>query len=217
MDILDGIELPDDVKAALQEKITSAYVSKDEFEAVRAKSNELLGDVKKAKQTKAEAEAEAERVRLDAATKAGDIESLRKSYEEKLAAVSENLTQLERKEKQNKLGNIASDFVGNHIVDDAFVREAMAVEFSKRLDVRDGEVVVLDPMGSLTALSIEDLKQEFLNNGKYAKQIIGSKASGGGATRADKGAEGSAQKSLSKIPLHDKAARIAALRKLLNT
>jgi len=67
----------------------------------------------------------------------------------------------------------------------------------------------------LTALTVDDLKNEFMTNAKYAKLIVGSKASGGGATRADKEPSSSGQKSLSKIAITDKAARIAAIKSKL--
>lgn len=212
MDIFEGIELADDVKKALSEKITTAFVPKSDFEAVNAKKEELLAETKKVKMSKKELEDAAEKARLEAAAKNGDIESLRKSYDEKLNELANKISGYENEKKSNALSSVSTEFVNTNVVDDPFVREALAQEFNKRMDLRDGNIVVLDPNGNLTALTVDDLKNEFMTNAKYAKLIVGSKASGGGATRADKDTGSSGQKSLSKIAITDKAARIAAIK-----
>jgi ABC-type transporter Mla subunit MlaD len=218
MDILNAIELPEDVKASLIAELESKYVAKDEFDKVLRSKNELLDETKKVKLSKKELEDAAEKARMDAAVKTSDIDSLRSSYEEKLSKLSGEIAKYNDERKTNSLSTVANSFVQEHIVDDAFSREAMSKEFSKRLDLRDGELVVLDPQGNLTALTVDDLKSEFLNNSKYAKMITGSKASGGGATKgSDKipGAGGT-KKSLSEIAISDKAGRLAAIRAKLN-
>lgn len=217
MDIFEGIELSDDVKKVLSEKITSTYVAKSDFDAVNAKKEELLAETKKAKMSKKELEEAAEKARLEAAAKNGDIESLRKSYDEKLIELNNKISGYENEKKSNALNTVSKEFVDTNVIDDPFVREALAQEFNKRMDLREGNIVVLDPSGNLTALTIDDLKNEFMTNAKYAKVIVGSKASGGSAARADKDTGSSGQKPLSKIPLNDKNARIAAIKKNLKT
>lgn len=217
MDLFEGIELSDDVKKVLVEKIANTYVAKSEFEAVNAKKEELLVETKKAKMSKKELEDAAEKARVEAAAKNGDIESLRKSYDEKINEMVSKINGYESEKKMGALNSVSKEFVDTNVVDDPFVREALAQEFNKRMDLRDGNLVVLDPNGNLTALTIDDLKNEFMTNAKYAKVIVGSKASGGSAARADKDTGSSGQKPLSKIPLNDKNARIASIKSKLKT
>jgi hypothetical protein len=217
-ELFEGIDLPEDVKNKIQEKIKSTYVSKDEFDAINAKKEELLAETKKAKMGKKELEDAAEKIRMEAAVKNSDIESLKKSYDQKVAMLSESLTKYENEKKMGSINSVSKEFVDSNVVDDPFVREAMTREFNSRLDLRDNQIVVLDPTGSLTALTVDDLKNEFMSNSKYAKQFIGSKASGGSATRSsDNSSNASGKKDLSKIPLNDKQARLEAIRNKLKS
>lgn len=183
MDLSD-LEIDDSLKEAVLAKhkeSLSGYVSKEDFDAVNAKKDELLGESKKAKQ-KAREEAEAaEKARLEAMQKSGDVESLSKSYEEKLAATQAELDAFKQQTIQASKKDIALGFVSEHVVDDAFSREAMANEYMKRIDIRDSKPVVLDAEGNLTALSVDDLQKEFLSSSKYQAHLVSTKASGGSA------------------------------------
>ena len=77
---------------------------------------------------------------------------------------------------------LASDFMsGIGATGSQLGQDAMKSEYLKRIDIRDGKAVVLDPEGNLTALSLEDLNTEFSNNSRYAENIKGTQATGGGA------------------------------------
>jgi hypothetical protein len=186
MDIFNGVELSDEQKAAIQENLNSAieseFVSRTEFDAVFGKKEELLAEAKRAKDAKRAAEEEAEQKRLEAAAKNGDIESLTKSYEEKLAGLQSQLNERIEGDRKREIGNIASGFVNENVVDDPLIRKAMTEELSKRLDLREGKPVVLDTEGNLTALSTDDLFSEFQNASVYKPHLVASKASGGSAT-----------------------------------
>lgn len=118
--------------------------------------------------------------------RAGDVTALDKSWKEKFDAA--NL------EAANKLA--AKDkFINTTLVDS--VATSMAAEISgdnaaillphirQRLSADlTGETPltrVVDAQGKPTALSVEDLKKEFVANKQFASVIIASKASGGGA------------------------------------
>ena len=211
MSLFEGIELPEDVRTQLEAKIAETYVAKTEFDAVNAKREELLREVKKVKETKTEAELAAEAAKLEAHIKAGDVESLRKSYEEKLTEKQKQIEEYTNKQKQSKIKEIASTFTNEHIIDDPFVREAFIKEFASRLDVRGEESVVLDAQGNLTALSIDDLQKEFLQNSKYSNIIIGSKATGGSTTRSNNTTSSAKVKSLTEVDTKDVNSRYAVL------
>jgi hypothetical protein len=80
----------------------------------------------------------------------------------------------------------------------------MRSEYLKRIDIRDGKQVVLDPQGNLTALSIEDLNQEFSVNSRYSDFIKGTQAAGGGANGSK--STGGASKSFKEMNEAEKIA-----------
>jgi len=217
--MLKAIEsLPEDQKAAILAELSTTFVQREEFDKVAKAKEELLNETKQAKQARKEAEELAEKTKFETAAKNGDIESLRSSYESKLAALNDQINNFSTEKKMNNINAISNDFVNNSVVDDSFVRDAMKAEFNKRLDVREEGIVVLDPQGNLTALTVDDLKQEFLANSKYARHIIGTKANGGGATRngASEKPLPKTNKDLKSIPISDTAGRIEAIRARLN-
>lgn len=71
------------------------------------------------------------------------------------------------------------------------VPDLMKAEIAKRLQVNiDGDepiTEVLGPDGKPTAGTLDELKQEFLGNDKFAAILVGSKGSGGGAGGGDNG------------------------------
>lgn len=79
------------------------------------------------------------------------------------------------------------------------------------MDVRGEESVVLDAQGNLTALSIDDLQKEFLQNSKYSNIIIGSKATGGSTTRSNNTTSSAKVKSLTEVDTKDVNSRYAVL------
>jgi hypothetical protein len=77
---------------------------------------------------------------------------------------------------------LASDFMSNiGATGSQLGQDAMKSEYLKRIDIREGKTVVLDPQGNLTALSLDDLNTEFSANSRYAENIKGTQATGGGA------------------------------------
>ena len=179
-----------DIQAKLEEAIKGN-------EALKAKNDELLAEKRKA-QAKAEQEAEARQKAADeAAAKSGDVESLTKSFEERLAKREAELTK-ERDEYRAKFHDLT---VG------AKVREISAAvskdfpdlvePFAARRIALDGDKYqVRDDNGNLTANTVEDLIQELRNDPRFAAIVEESRMSGGGVAGV-KG--GSATKSLSEM------------------
>ena len=88
---------------------------------------------------------------------------------------------MEAEKVSSKLDKLASAFVNQYVLDNQFIKQAMAADYKKRIDFRDGRVVVLDPNGSLTANNIEDLNKEFISASLYQEHLKGTGAIGGGA------------------------------------
>jgi len=213
MSIFDGVELSDEVKATLQgnlDKHQEGFVSREEFNAVNGKKEELLTEAKNAKEKRRLAEEESSEASLAAAKSKGDIESITKSYEEKLRIANEQIDGFNGEIKQNSINSIAKSFVDDNVVSDTVVRNAITNDLAKRLDLRDGRPVVLDVEGNLTALSVDDLYNEFKTASVYKPHLVASKASGGSATGGT--SEVAASGALADKPLADcktKAERIA--------
>ena len=191
----EGFDLPDDVKAALDaqaSKQLEGMHTAEEFTSLKSNRDELLGEKKSAQAKTAEAEAAANEANLAAAQKNNDVESLNSSWQNKHDDLQAQYDGLVKKNKQASVNELAQGFANEHVVDDAFSRKAMRDEFAKRLDLRDGNPVVLDAAGNLTALSVDDLKTEFLSAGVYKAHILATKANGGGAAGGQTGNNGSA-------------------------
>ena len=129
----------------------------------------------------------------EAARKAGDVESLEKSWSEKL-----NKTALEKDQAIERLNgqlhNLLVDNVASSIANEIALQGSANVllpHIRARLTVAevDGKPTtrVLGADGKPSALSVDELKQEFATNEAFAPIIAGSKASGGGAGGANGG------------------------------
>jgi len=143
--------------------------------------NDLLGEKKAAT-------AEAERIKMEKAAQNKDVATLSESYEQKLKAERDTLQAVRDENakllgsiKQAEIGKISNAFVSENCVDDPFIREAMNNAYSSRVDIREGKPVILDPEGNLTALSLDDLQNEFKTASKYKNHIKVSNSTGGGA------------------------------------
>ena len=176
------MEITPEIQALLdaQKSELAAKFEQDTEGLLKAK-NELLAEKKAAKD-------EAEAARLAKAAKDKDVTTLSESYEQKLKAEHDAMAAMKAENsklmngiKQAEIGKISSAFVDSNVVDDPFIREAMNKEYSRRVDIREGKTVVLDPEGNLTALTLADLNSEFKTASKYANHIRVSKSTGGGA------------------------------------
>lgn len=213
MEILNS--LPEETRAALLAELEQKYVERDKFETLNRTNSEQFAELKNIKKTKAEIEAQAEQAKQEAMARNGDVESLRKSFEDKLNEKQAMIDKYMEEHKSKRVNEVATQFTKEYVSEDEFIRDAFNREFASRLDIRDEELVVLDSRGNLTALTIDDLKQEFLSNSKYKGVLIGSKAKGGGTTGNPNAVQAGSKKALSDIPLNDKAARIAAIKSKL--
>jgi len=183
---VDGIPKPDTSEADKR------------IEAMDSKIQELLSEKKglaaKAKEAEALAVAEAKEL----AKKNGDTDALEQSWQTKFDTTVNGL----KEEYQPKITQLES-LLHNATVTSKATQMAseLAVQGSARallphiqsrlqMEIRDGKAVtvVTDADGKPSALTVEELKNEFIGDPAFAPLIVGSKAAGGGANGSDGGA-----------------------------
>lgn len=166
-----------------------------QFNAVKAKNDELLTEAKRAKNAKREAEEAARQEELAKHQASNNYKELHKSSElerEKLVKRIADLEGANAKEKRDAAANKLASTLA-----EGFNVELLADSVKKRLKFTDGEVKVLDANGALTVSSLDDLAKEFKNDPKYASLLKGNKSSGGGANGGSKGS-GATDKTLTR-------------------
>lgn len=166
---------------------------------LKSKVEELLSE-KKASETKAREAEEARQaaqaaIEEERARKAGDIESLEKSwakrFEDQQAIIDGQAAKTANAAvKSAAMGIAAKLAVGaNQQNLEVFIRE--------RLRYEDDQVKVTDESGSLTIASIDQLTEEFRANDRFASLVTGSQANGGGAA-SQQGTNGGADKTATR-------------------
>lgn len=115
-----------------------------------------------------------------------DVEKLESSYKTKLAAREKELTaQIET--ANAGLQKLLVDNVAKTLAAELSTAPAVMIPHIKsRLRAEKNtagefETKILDADGKLSALTIEDLKKEFIDNKDFSAILVGSKGSGGGA------------------------------------
>ena len=144
----------------------------DRIKALETNNGKLLDEKRKAKE--------------EAARKSGDIDSIEKSWAEKLKAREDELTgSLSQYEKL--VSDLSSGTAARKLASEIFkseFSELVMPHITSRLttEMKDGKAIVrvLDKAGQPSALSVDDLKKEFENDAKYAPLVVGSRADGGG-------------------------------------
>lgn len=205
---LDG--LSEDIKKEYTEKDGSFYLNLeglDDHPAVgalkRAKDHEKTlrqtaeGKLREVEDKATQLESTIEELRTGAIPK-GDVNALKTSYENKLTAKEQEFTQ--------KYGTLQSQ-IEKVMLDSTAL--TMATELSTvpqllvphirgrlKLEEVNGELAVhvVDTAGKPSAATLQDLKNEMLQNATFAPILIGSKASGSGANGGSGGGGASTKK-----------------------
>jgi DNA repair exonuclease SbcCD ATPase subunit len=144
--------------------------------------NKTLFEERKRDQEKARQAAE------EAARKGGDVEALEKSWQEKLAkaqeSAKERIGQLEGTVSKLTRGQTATTIANELAVKGS--AKALLPHIEARLvteHTEDGAIVrVLDQNGKPSAMSLDELKEEFRKDAAFAPLLAGSKASGSGGS-----------------------------------
>ena len=183
---------------ALSDAIKALYKEKDGMYVLDLEDGEDdAAELKRAKDREVQARKEAEKKlkelqdKLDEgstldAKKKGDIETLEKSWKEKLEKrESELLAKIKTKDafiQKTLVDSVASSMSSKLAGDKAHL---LSLHIKQRLvaDV-EGDVPttkVLDANGNVSALTIADLEKEFVANKDFSAILVGNKANGSGA------------------------------------
>ena len=180
----DHEKLPDHFKAEYIEKGGEFHLDLDDEESgalLRAKDREK--ELRKAAETKAK-ELEERLAELEGtdARKRGDIETLEKSWKSKLAetekALTERLANKDAYLKNTLVDSVAQQIASKISTSPALIMPHIKARLAADLDGDTPSTKVLDKNGQLSALTIEELQNEFVTNPDFGAIIIGSKASG---------------------------------------
>lgn len=163
-------------------------ITAEQFQAAQAeierlrKHNETLLAEKKSETEKRRAEqAEKDKQAEELARKQGDFETLEKSYQDKIANLEKQMSDITA-ERNNDLIKSQSLKIASQLSTNAHNQEILQMLIEKRLTVDNGAVKVTDGNGNLTISSLDELVNEFKNGGKFDSLIDGTRASGTGAT-----------------------------------
>ncbi len=189
VDSLDGLD--DGVKTLYKEDNGKFRLDLDGYEdttGLKAQRDALLNEKKEAQRKTKEAEEAAKTLAEESARKNGDVAALEKSWQEKLAATESNYKNLnESLTKQIHgltVGQTATKLAAELAISGSADVLLPHIQSRLTVEIKDGapSVRVLDLQGKPTALTIDELKQEFISNKAFAPLIAASKATGGGAS-----------------------------------
>lgn len=191
-DLLQDIELDDSVKEQIasrfEETLQSQLQAKlqEETTGLKSKVDELLAEKKK---VQAEREAAREQAKLEAEEKAraeNNYKELFESQKEESSALRQTIEKMNADMQRQKISEQAVKLAAS-LTKDTGRAQLLQKEFSQRLALVDGELRVTDPNGQLTVSSLEDLVNSVKTD--YPFLVDGIQASGGGAVKAQGGAE----------------------------
>lgn len=191
-DLLQDIELDDSVKEQIasrfEETLQSQLQAKlqEETSGLKSKVDELLAEKKKVQAEREEARNQA---RLEAEEKAKAENNYKELFESRTEENNQLRSQIEKMNADAQMQKINEQAVklSASLTKDTGRAQLLQKEFSQRLALVDGELRVTDPNGQLTVSSLEDLVNSVKTD--YPFLIDGIQASGGGATKAQGGAD----------------------------
>lgn len=209
--------LADALKAVYKELNGSYVLDSDDANELRVAKErsdaERTAEKARADALQATADAAAEALRqaeLDAAKKKGDVAAIETSWQAKVdAAIAEGIKKLDAmKEKLRRLlvTNVALAMASEISNSPDLILPHIEKRLQADVDGDEPTTRVLGLDGKPTALKIDELKQEFVANEKFAAIVIGSKATGGGAGKGGNGGGAPTGKKISEL---NEAERVA--------
>ena len=180
----DYEKLAEGLKGEYVEKNGEYHLDLDDEESgalLRAKDREK--ELRKEAEARAkELEAKLAEVQDGDSRKRGDIETLEKSWKSKLDETTKGLTEkLSKKDSYIKsalVDNVAQQLASKISTSPALIMPHIKARLTADLDGDAPSTKVLDKDGKLSALTVDDLANEFVTNPDFGAIIIGSKASG---------------------------------------
>lgn len=187
-ELLQDIELDDSIKEQLSERFNQTLEARleEETRGLKSKVDELLGEKKRVQQEREEAR---EQARLEAEEKAkaeNNYKQLFESRSEENNQLRAQIDKMNAEAQQQKINEQAVKLAAQ-LTKDTGRAQLLQKEFSQRLSLVDGELRVTDPSGQLTVSSLDDLVNSIKTD--YPFLVDGIQASGGGAVKAQGGAE----------------------------
>jgi hypothetical protein len=208
------LKLEADNLDAIDEPLRSLYEEKDgkfrlkvegipDADGLKKKNNELLDELKGYKRAQKEKEDALAKEREELLAKSGDVEALRKSYDEKMTKITTDYSTREQNYQQQlqklTVGQTATTLAAELAIPGSAPVLLPHIQARLSMEIRDGVpvTVVLGQDGKPSALTIDDLKSELTANQAFAPIIAASKAAGGGASGSGNGG-GAAKKAVTR-------------------
>lgn len=204
VDTIDAIDEP--LRGLYEEKDGKFRLKVDgvpDVGGLKTKNTELMDELKALKRAEKERADAIAKEREELLAKSGDVESLRKSYDEKLSKrESELLGQIDSFQKQIHgltVGQTATTIASELAIPGSAPVLLPHIQARLSMEIRDGQpvTVVIGADGKPSALTIDELKSELAANPAFAPIIAASKAAGGGASGGGNGG-GAAKKSVTR-------------------
>ena len=187
-DLLQDVELDDGVKEQLSERFNEALQAKlqEETSGLKSKVDELLAEKKKVQQEREEARMQAKLEAEQKAAKENDYKQLFESQKQEADTLRSTIEKMNADIARQKITTEAAKLAAQ-LTKDTGRAQLLQKEISQRLTLVDNELRVTDESGQLTVSSMEDLTNSIKT--AYPFLVDGSQASGGGAVKAQGGAE----------------------------
>ncbi len=199
---------------AIDEPLRSLYEEKDgkfrlkvegipDADGLKKKNNELLDELKGYKRAQKEKEDALAKEREELLAKSGDVEALRKSYDEKMTKITTDYSTREQNYQQQlqklTVGQTATTLAAELAIPGSAPVLLPHIQARLSMEIRDGVpvTVVIGKDGKPSALTIDDLKSELAAEPAFAPIIAASKAAGGGASGSGNGG-GAAKKAVTR-------------------
>ena len=216
-DSLDTIDEP--LRGLYEEKEGKFRLKVDGLpndEGLKKKNQELLDELKGFKRTQKEKDDQLAKEREELLAKNGDVEALRKSYEDKIGKFSTEFGEKEKSYQQQlqrlTVGQAATTLAAELAIPGSAAVLLPHVQARLSMEIRDGVpvTVVIGQDSKPSAMTIEELKAELAANPAFAPIIAASKAAGGGASGGGNGG-GAAKKAITRTQFDslDAGARMA--------
>jgi len=154
-------------------------IPQPDVDGLKRQRDELLAEKKAEQEKRRKAEEEIQRAEKERLAAEGNYKQLFESSQADSASWQQKHEELLRQIEQNSINQTAIKLATD--IADGPNAEILSEFVTRRLKLVDGQVRVTDASGNLTVSSVEQLKEEFKNDPRWASLVTGSKANGGGA------------------------------------
>ena len=188
MELLNDIEIDDNVKAQISERLQDEVKRQiqSEIAGLKAKNDELLAEKQQRQREIEEANNRAKKEAEEKAKADNDYKQLFEAQKNEAETLRQTIEKMNYEVNQQKVSKEASK-LASALTKDTGRAKLLEQQISQRLTLVDNEIRVTDESGQLTVSSLEELTNSIRTN--YPFLVDGSQAQGGGAVRAQGRAE----------------------------